>query len=99
MTTVQGMLTEDRRNESWELTKAAHTPSRQEAKILEHLSWHGPMTSRDISDVTGIERTSVVRALKALVDARQVDDSMEIRCPVTGRNVTEYRIMPRSLRL
>jgi predicted transcriptional regulator len=85
-------LTKSRRNESWHDLKRTEIPRGQDKQIFDHLQIVGPMTSRELHQVTGIERTSVVRSLNTLVKQGRVDDSKEVRCPVTGKNVTLYRI-------
>lgn len=83
--------TETRRDESWHSIEGTEVVAAQDRKILDHLAFIGPMTSREIAERTGIERTSVVRALNGLVP-RWVSDEGETICPVTRRRVTLYKL-------
>lgn len=83
--------TEARRDESWRGIEGTEVVAAQDRKILDHLSIFGPMTSREIAERTGIERTSVVRALNGLVPF-YVSGEGETICPVTRRRVTLYRL-------
>jgi hypothetical protein len=78
----------DRRNESWYSTPET-VCSNQLLRVMEALR-KGGKTSRQISDSTGIERTSVTRVLS--VNKKLFDDTQEQIDTKTGKRVTVYRL-------
>ena len=63
--------------------------SNQQYKVLNVLGKY--MTSRQITDMTGIERAAVTGRLNSLVKKKLVDDDKHIVCGTTGKRVKMYR--------
>lgn len=60
-------------------------------KIWKYLKENKPLTSREISKATGVERTSVVGRLNGLIKKGLVIEYGSKVCPVTGKIVTIYK--------
>lgn len=67
------------------------TITTQEAKILEILDY--PMTSRQIAEKSGIERSSVTARLNSLVEKRLISGQAKTICPKTRKMVSIYRVV------
>lgn len=67
------------------------TISSQEQQILEAL--YKPMTSRQISKISQLERSSVTGRLNSLVKKKLVEECGDTICKVTKKKVTLYRVV------
>jgi len=65
------------------------TVSRQELKVLSVIK--KAHTSREISSLSGIERSSVCARLNALVERGLVIEKGNIVCDITNKEVTRYK--------
>ena len=68
---------------------------REKSKVLEAVSLHQPVTSRMISSITGIERSSICRSLYDLIhDSKpQVKEAYTAKCPITNKRVNWYSLV------
>ena len=68
---------------------------REKIKVLEAIKKNQPITSRMLSNLTGIERTNITRSLFDLVNAKppQVKEAFIDQCQETGRRVKHYTLI------
>ena len=70
--------------------------SKQQSVIMANLNLYKHtnlrMTSREIAEITGIERSAVTGRLNTLVKLGVVDEYGKVQCPITKRWVKAYRI-------
>ena len=79
----------DRRNESFNSLQPV-TISNQLKKVIECLTEHPNLSSRQISEATGMDRTSITGRLAE--NKNLFDVTKEFRDPKTNKRVTLYKI-------
>lgn len=68
-------------------------------KVLELLTGRPPMTSRQISQTMGIERTNITRTIRDLQDAGKARIAYCAPCITTGRKVEHYTAVTKAKQL
>ena len=68
---------------------------REKGKVYEAIKLHGPTTSRKLAYITGIERSSVCRALfdKLREITPAIKESHIAKCETTGIKVKHYSVI------
>lgn len=74
--------------------KAEKSASANKAIVLRALREHGPMTSEEISDVTGLVHWECTRRVPDLRHAGLVEDTGEVRLNRSGRKAVVWRAVP-----
>lgn len=85
----QHQPTLDRRNESYNSIQPV-TISNQLKKVIECLTEHPNLSSRQIAEITGMDRTSITGRLAE--NKNLFDVTKEFRDPKTNKRVTLYKI-------
>lgn len=80
--------TRDRQIESW--NRFSGGDKQLNAVIIALRSHRAGLTSRQLSKITGIDRTSITRTLKT--NEKEFNTEGETVCGETGRRVTLYRL-------
>lgn len=74
--------------------------SRRGLAILGWLRIHGPHTDRDVMEGMGFREPNSVRPrITELIDAGELEEVGNTRCPVTGKTVRLVGLKPRQERL
>ncbi len=82
---------------SWQQLKYSDTPVCEKLTVIALLKTYPELTSRKISELSNIERTSVTRALRQLEDEKIIVASSVKECPTTKKAVRWYSLANRSI--
>ena len=77
---------------SWRQMQSTERPKSEKLVIVGILKSFPEMTSRHITELSGIERTSVIRAIRYLQDEGVIRVSRVGACPTTGKQVRFYAL-------
>lgn len=69
-------------------------PLAERKKVMATLYNRPPLSSRELSSLTGIERTNITRVLSELVNSGIAEVANMNRCKVTGLKVKHYTLRP-----
>ncbi len=78
---------------SWEALQIDPKRHTDRVKALAAIRKFGPVTSRKLSTIIGLERTNVTRQLRDLEDDGLIYVSKVAKCPTTGYTVQHYSII------
>jgi len=70
--------------------KAENKDIKEAEYILSILPEIQPITSRELSNITGIERTNITRVLYDLKNANIIKEAFSAKCGKTNRTVSFY---------
>lgn len=76
--------------EAFKQNKVDGKLSRNDEKVLAAIVEHQPVTSRALSTITGIERTSVCGNIYHLEAKNKIKVGKVEKCPITGKRVRWY---------
>ncbi len=75
---------------SWRLIQLTDRVIHEKEKLLAALKEFGPMSSRQLSRITGIERSSINRTVKNLENEGVIKVHYIDKCATTGKPVRHY---------
>ncbi|MES2875308.1 MAG: hypothetical protein V4708_16405 [Bacteroidota bacterium] len=79
--------------ECFKIIKKAGQIQREKEIVLNTITLHQPITSRELSYITGKERGNITRSIFDLIKAKKVKYPFTDKCPVTNKRVRYFTLI------